>query len=102
MKTSKLFAIVVVGGASLAGCGDDGGEGASSGTGGGSGSGGDSATGGAPSSGGSSGLDGSVDADSGADGASCCPAECWVSPCDCAGGVCCWLSFGHPLCESQC
>jgi hypothetical protein len=37
------------------------------------------------------------------DAKECCPEECWVEPCECTGGVCCWLALPeHPGCEQQC
>ncbi|HLT40789.1 MAG TPA: hypothetical protein VK034_31145 [Enhygromyxa sp.] len=37
------------------------------------------------------------------DSEQCCPEECWIGPCECTGGVCCWLvPADHPGCEQQC
>lgn len=30
-------------------------------------------------------------------GQTCCPDECWIEPCECADGGCCWL-IPHPGC----
>src|ERR1041385_9345926 len=90
--TNKLYSVLGVGGAGLvAACGGDAtGQTQEPQT----------SSGGSSSSGGAAGSAGAAGAPT-----NCCPAAWWSwsgPPCDCTGGVCCWLSPSNPKCANRC